>query len=94
MTDLFCFGRSDRGSTEATEHMGLKTIFYQECPTCGRSLRIPVKYFGSTMSCSHCSGEFVAQPQQQHGRGPDAAAPIAADAAAVNLAAAGLMRAS
>ena len=41
----------------------IKTIFYQECPTCGRSLRIPVKYFGMAMSCSHCSGEFVAHPE-------------------------------
>ena len=40
----------------------LTTIFYQECPTCGRSLRIPVKYFGRAMSCSHCCGEFVADP--------------------------------
>jgi hypothetical protein len=40
----------------------LTTIFYQECPTCGRSLRIPVKYFGRAMSCSHCNGEFVADP--------------------------------
>ena len=75
--------------------MGLKTIFYQECPTCGRSLRIPVKYFGSTMSCSHCSGEFVAQPDPPHSqRREDAAASIAAGADSAELAPAGLMRAS
>jgi hypothetical protein len=38
------------------------TVFYQECPTCGRSLRVAVKYFGRSMSCGHCGGEFVANP--------------------------------
>jgi hypothetical protein len=38
------------------------TVFYQECPTCGRTLRVAVKYFGRSMSCGHCGGEFVADP--------------------------------
>jgi hypothetical protein len=41
------------------------TFFYQACPVCGRSLRVPVQYFGKTMSCSHCSGEFQAIDQEQ-----------------------------
>lgn len=40
--------------------MPMMTYFYQECPVCGRSLRVPVQYFGSIMSCSHCGGEFQA----------------------------------
>ena len=40
--------------------MSAMTFFYQECPTCGRSLRIPVKYFGRQMACTHCEGEFRA----------------------------------
>lgn len=40
--------------------MSPSTVFYQECPICGRNLRVPVKYFGRQMSCSHCHGEFVA----------------------------------
>jgi len=40
--------------------MSAMTVFYQECPICGRSLRIPAKYFGRLMSCSHCEGEFRA----------------------------------
>jgi hypothetical protein len=40
--------------------MSAMTNFYQNCPVCGRSLRIAVKYFGRPMSCSHCRGEFVA----------------------------------
>jgi hypothetical protein len=34
------------------------TYFYQGCPVCGRSLRIPVQHFGRRMSCSHCQGQF------------------------------------
>ena len=44
--------------------MSALTIFYQECPVCGRSLRVPVKYFGREMSCSHCEGIFVAGKDQ------------------------------
>lgn len=40
--------------------MSAMTIFYQECPVCGRNLRIPVKYFGRQMACTHCKGEFKA----------------------------------
>ena len=40
--------------------MSSLTYFYQACPICGRSLRVPVQYFGRPMSCSHCGGEFHA----------------------------------
>jgi hypothetical protein len=54
---------------------GLKTIFYQECPTCGRSLRIPVKYFGLAMACTHCGGEFVASQDGDAARAGEAHRP-------------------
>ncbi len=40
----------------------MKTIthFNQECPTCGRSLRIRVEYQGKRVLCKHCQGEFEA----------------------------------
>ena len=44
--------------------MSAMTNFYQNCPVCGRSLRIAVKYFGRPMSCAHCRGEFVAGKEQ------------------------------
>ena len=48
--------------------MSAMTVFYQECPVCGRNLRIAVKYFGRPMSCAHCQGEFVAgPPKEKHG---------------------------
>lgn len=40
--------------------MSAITVFYQACPVCGRTLRIPAKYFGRQMSCTHCEGEFRA----------------------------------
>jgi hypothetical protein len=40
--------------------MAAVTVFYQSCPVCGRNLRIPAKYFGRQMSCTHCEGEFRA----------------------------------
>jgi len=40
--------------------MPAMTFFYQECPVCGRSLRVRVQYYGREMSCTHCKGEFVA----------------------------------
>jgi hypothetical protein len=55
--------------------MSAMTIFYQECPVCGRSLRIPAKYFGRLMSCSHCQGEFVAGKEQMPAEDSDAAVP-------------------
>ena len=44
--------------------MSAMTIFYQECPICGRNLRIPAKYFGRQMTCTHCKGEFRAGKDQ------------------------------
>jgi hypothetical protein len=44
--------------------MAAMTIFYQECPVCGRNLRIPAKYFGRQMTCTHCKGEFKAGKDQ------------------------------
>lgn len=50
--------------------MSALTVFYQECPTCGRALRVAVKYFGRTMSCGHCGGEFVANPTEMRSTAP------------------------
>jgi len=44
--------------------MSAVTFFYQNCPVCGRSLRILAKYFGRRMTCSHCQGEFRAGKEE------------------------------
>lgn len=36
------------------------TYFFQECPTCGRSLQIRVEYLGKRLVCQHCQGKFLA----------------------------------
>ena len=68
--------------------MSAMTNFYQNCPVCGRSLRIAVKYFGRPMSCSHCHGEFTAG-QDQLAAQPmlpfDRAAPLPAEVAAASV---------
>ena len=43
--------------------MAQTTYFFQECPTCGRHLRIRVEYLGKVMACAHCSRTFTASDQ-------------------------------
>ena len=38
--------------------MAQRSVFYQTCPICGRSLRMPVDAFGRQVTCVHCGGEF------------------------------------
>ncbi|MEX2176239.1 MAG: hypothetical protein WD872_17895 [Pirellulaceae bacterium] len=44
------------------------SVFYQQCPVCGRSLRMPVQYFGRHVTCVHCGGEFRATNGAASGR--------------------------
>lgn len=34
--------------------------FLQECPTCGRMLRVRPRYLGKRLLCEHCRGPFMA----------------------------------
>ena len=45
--------------------MSTTTYFLQECPTCGRSLRIRVEYLGQQVACQHCGAKF--QASDTHG---------------------------
>lgn len=45
----------------AVSHVAVSTNFWQRCPVCGRSLRVPVHFLGETVACSHCHGRFVAR---------------------------------
>jgi hypothetical protein len=38
--------------------------FFQDCPTCGRHVRIKAEYLGRRMSCLHCRGEFTASDRE------------------------------
>ena len=41
--------------------MSSPTYFSQECPTCGRNLRIRVEYLGKLLVCQHCRGQLHAR---------------------------------
>lgn len=38
----------------------MNTYYTQECPTCGRNLRVRVEYLGKKVACQHCGGKFAA----------------------------------
>ena len=40
--------------------MPRSTYFVQECPTCGRNLKVRVEYLGKKVVCQHCSARFQA----------------------------------
>ncbi|REJ97397.1 MAG: response regulator [Planctomycetota bacterium] len=40
--------------------MSQSTYFLQECPTCGRNLRIRIAYLGRQVVCQHCNANFEA----------------------------------
>ncbi len=51
------------GTPSEQEHCPVsksKTYFDQECPTCGRSLKIRVEYMGRRVTCQHCHANFEA----------------------------------
>ena len=54
--------------------MADSAFFVQECPTCGRNLRVRVEYLGRRLVCQHCRGALTA-----HGGG--APSPAADDRA-------------
>ena len=39
----------------------MRTYFIQECPTCGRTLHVQVKYLGRELTCQHCRGKLLAR---------------------------------
>jgi hypothetical protein len=40
--------------------MPKSTYYFQECPTCGRTLQVRVEYLGKKVVCQHCQGRFEA----------------------------------
>ena len=40
--------------------MSRSTYFFQDCPTCGRILRVRVEYLGKKLVCQHCQADFDA----------------------------------
>ena len=46
-------------------------FFVQQCPTCGRRLRVCVEYLGKTIQCRHCRGRLVARDPDSVPSGAD-----------------------
>ena len=45
--------------------------YYQDCPTCGRTLQIRVEYLGRILCCPHCRGQLrAADPSGWQGPRP------------------------
>jgi hypothetical protein len=54
------------------ELMSMRNFFYQECPVCGRHLRIRLEHLGKELACSHCQGAFIAQDPEIPAAAPEA----------------------
>ena len=42
------------------EHVENPVCYHQNCPVCGRNLRIRVMLLGRRVYCQHCGGGFIA----------------------------------
>jgi hypothetical protein len=59
------------------EHVGAEegmtanaVCYHQNCPVCGRNLRIRVTLLGRLVYCQHCGGGFVASDAKSLAPGP------------------------
>jgi len=48
-------------------------LFVQECPTCGRSLRVRIDLLGRSVACQHCQAQFLARDGSRFSRDADLA---------------------
>ena len=51
--------------------MSSPIYFMQECPTCGRNLRVRVEYLGKHVVCQHCQSQFQACDPESGSYPPD-----------------------
>jgi len=40
-------------------------FFVQQCPSCGRRLRVCVEYLGKRIQCRHCRGTLIARDPEE-----------------------------
>jgi hypothetical protein len=56
--------------------MMMRSFFYQECPVCGRHLRVRLEHLGRQLTCTHCQGSFTARdPEMPPAPPPEPAQP-------------------
>ena len=64
--------RSGRDGTWTTAADGAGVRILQNCPVCGRWVRIQIDYLGLRVSCRHCGGTFTASADSPRpGDAPD-----------------------
>jgi hypothetical protein len=67
MTGLICVRQEHRLSVVGEPNVSGAAYFNQDCPVCGRGLRVRVAYLGKQVACQHCGGRFEAcDPESAH----------------------------
>lgn len=56
--------------------MSTATFFVQQCPTCGRRLRVCVEYLGKRIQCRHCRATLVARDPENEPSWVDSQSPL------------------
>jgi hypothetical protein len=56
--------------------MSTAIFFVQQCPTCGRRLRVCVEYLGKKIQCRHCRGTLVARDPENDPSWEDTQSPL------------------
>ena len=52
--------QSIEGANQRPEAAGNPVCYHQNCPVCGRNLRIRVTLLARRVYCQHCGGGFIA----------------------------------
>lgn len=55
--------------------MSTAIFFVQQCPACGRRLRVCVEYLGKKIQCRHCRGTLVAYDPENEPSWEDSQSP-------------------
>jgi hypothetical protein len=67
MTGLICVRQEHRLGVVGEPNVSGAAYFNQDCPVCGRGLRVRVAYLGKQVACQHCGGRFEASdPESAH----------------------------
>lgn len=51
---------TDQATDQTMEPADNPVCYHQNCPVCGRNLRIRVRLLGRSVYCQHCGGGFIA----------------------------------
>ncbi|MFM9195658.1 MAG: zf-TFIIB domain-containing protein, partial [Planctomycetia bacterium] len=69
-SDLDCDQLPENRGAQPAERSASPVCYHQNCPVCGRNLRIRVTLLGRLVYCQHCGGGFVASDAKSLAPGP------------------------